>query len=50
MLVVRMTTLTKRGRELEPDKERCITIIVNSIVIHVILMNAILITVVILTK
>ena len=50
MLVVRMTTLTKRRRELEPDKERCNTYIVNFIVIHVNLMNIILILVVILTK
>ena len=50
MLVVRMTTLTKRRRELEPDKERCNTLIVNFIVIHVNFMNIILIVVVILME
>ena len=49
-MVVVMTTLTKRRRELEPDKERCNTFIVNFILIHVNFMNIILIVVVILME
>ena len=49
-MVVVMTTLTKRRRELEPDKERWNTFIVNFIIIHINIMKIILIIVVILME